>query len=93
MILGAAAAASASVDWNRDPNWLEVRMEVLDRNINGAEVLLVAYNPFLDATPDRYREDTRRSVDAMMDARCLLMYSKGRGSELDSSLWTDEWFQ
>jgi len=41
-------------------------MEVLDRNINGAEVLLVAYNPFLDATPDRYREDTRRSVDAMM---------------------------
>ena len=41
-------------------------MEVLDRNINGAEVLLVAYSPFLDATPDRYREDTRRSVDAMM---------------------------
>mmetsp|Transcript_2924 Transcript_2924/g.4482 ORF Transcript_2924/g.4482 Transcript_2924/m.4482 type:complete len:81 (-) Transcript_2924:84-326(-) len=65
LILG-AAAASASVDWNRDPNWLEVRMEVLDRNINGAEVLLVAYSPFLDATPDRYREDTRRSVDAMM---------------------------
>jgi len=46
-------------------------MEVLDRN---NDEVVVACNPFLDATPDRRYEIRRRDDAMMMDAPSKIIY-------------------